>query len=162
MSEQDKEQFKPFGPFDALVNQCGVIVRAKDRYVYKQQTCRIGYKHINLIDHNKTRKRISVHRAVAMAFLNNKNGYPDVNHKDGIKINNHVSNLEWCTRSYNQKHAYDMGLNRPPDTRKDQKRRAVLALRAANFTISDIADAFECSTPAIIQMIKRTSPAQEK
>lgn len=50
----------------------------------------------------------SVHRLVAKAFLPNPNGLPVVNHKDGNKRNNDVSNLEWCTQSYNNFHAWNV------------------------------------------------------
>lgn len=56
-------------------------------------------------------KRATIHRLVAMAFLENKEGKPQVNHKDGNKFNNNVNNLEWPTRSENMKHAYDVLLN---------------------------------------------------
>lgn len=50
------------------------------------------------------------HRVVALHFIENPNNFPDVNHKDGVKLNNHVSNLEWCTRGHNIRHSYRTGL----------------------------------------------------
>ena len=47
------------------------------------------------------RKRYAVHRLVAGAYLDNPNNYPEVNHKDENKLNNSLSNLEWCSHDYN-------------------------------------------------------------
>lgn len=60
-----------------------------------------GYKDIKL-----NGKHNLIHRLVALAFVNNPNSETDVNHKDGNKMNNHYSNLEWCSRSENLKHSY--------------------------------------------------------
>ena len=54
-------------------------------------------------------KSVLLHRLVASTFIPNPNNYPEVNHKDGNKLNNSVDNLEWCTRSMNMKHAYEHG-----------------------------------------------------
>lgn len=59
-----------------------------------------GYKVVNLTDNSKNKPAL-VHRLVAMAFVDNPNNYPIVNHKDENPQNNHADNLEWCTYSYN-------------------------------------------------------------
>ena len=56
------------------------------------------------------RKMFSAHRLVALAFISNPNNLSEVNHIDGNKHNNHVSNLEWCDRQYNEYHAVEEGL----------------------------------------------------
>ena len=64
----------------------------------------------------KTVRNQRLHRTVAELFIPNPKPdiYTDVNHKDGDKSNNVVSNLEWCSRSKNIKHAYDTGLRKQP------------------------------------------------
>ena len=65
-----------------------------------KQVLVMGYLKVHLVNIGKG-KSIPVHRFVAMAFLANKNNYPQVNHKDEDKTNNIVDNLEWCTALYN-------------------------------------------------------------
>jgi hypothetical protein len=59
------------------------------------------------------KKHFSIHRLVAEAFVPNPNNYVFVNHIDGNKHNNKFNNLEWCTKSYNEKEAYRLGLKTP-------------------------------------------------
>lgn len=53
-------------------------------------------------------KAVTVHRLVAQAFVPNSLGLKDINHINGVKIDNHVENIEWCTRSENIKHSYSV------------------------------------------------------
>jgi len=70
-----------------------------ERYM-KLFYCPGGYLEV-LLTKNSVVKPKLIHRLVAEAFLDNPNNYPQVNHRDEDKSNNHVDNLEWCTPKYN-------------------------------------------------------------
>lgn len=69
--------------------------------ILSQCITRRGYLSVPFYNENGYRKQHSVHRLVCEAFLSNPNNLPEVNHKDEIKTNNCVDNLEWCDRKYN-------------------------------------------------------------
>lgn len=71
---------------------------------------KIGYKCINLSKNNKLNS-FKMNRLVAIAFIANPKKKQKVNHIDGNKLNDHVSNLEWATPSENSQHAIDTNLN---------------------------------------------------
>ena len=63
------------------------------------------YLYVTLFSDKKKKKNFSVHRLVALTFLNNPFSKKHVNHVDGNKLNNKASNLEWVTREENMQHA---------------------------------------------------------
>lgn len=77
----------------------------------KKSFDRDGYIHLSLTK-NRVSKNYFVHRLVAISFIPNILNKPLVNHIDGNKSNNIVSNLEWSTLSENRQHAYRTGLQR--------------------------------------------------
>ena len=70
----------------------GITLKPKHR--------RDGYLHVGLYRNGKMKNKL-IHRLVLEAFVENPNNLPEVNHKDENKINNELSNLEWCDARYN-------------------------------------------------------------
>lgn len=72
-----------------------------------------GYKRVDTRSRGKAHskgKSVLLHRIIAQTFIKNPNEYKEVNHIDGDKLNNNILNLEWCTKEYNHKHAWESGL----------------------------------------------------
>ena len=95
---------------------------------------RYGYHRITL-SKNNIRINYSVHRLVALAFIENPNNKPFINHIDGNKVNNTVENLEWCTSGENNRHAFATGLNRYhpeflPSLRGEDNPKSILTEKA--------------------------------
>lgn len=91
------------------VSRDGVVISPRGRQLAKWRNR--GYLMTKL-----SRRAIAVHRAVALAWIPNPMCASDVNHIDGDKNNNDASNLEWCSRSENIRHALDTGLHGFPET----------------------------------------------
>ena len=68
-----------------------------------------GYSQVQYRDDNNKAHHNRVHVIYAHCFIPNPNNYKYVNHIDSDKTNNSLSNLEWCTNSYNVKHCWDSG-----------------------------------------------------
>lgn len=85
------------------VNHNNGVVRVLRSYILKQTTKKEGYKSCCLSKNNK-KSSFYVHRIVAKCFINNPENKSCVNHKNGIKTDNYVSNLEWCSYSENETH----------------------------------------------------------
>lgn len=62
-----------------------------------KQSIRSGYKVVALIDRNSKHKVFTVHRLVASSFIPNPQKKPQVDHINGVKTDNNVNNLRWCT-----------------------------------------------------------------
>jgi len=103
------------------------------------------------------RKEYSLHRIVAISFVLNIELKKEVNHIDGNKLNNAASNLEWCTRSENMKHAFRTGLvsNKGEDgPSRKLSNEDVLLIRASNDGCVKLSKRFNVS-PTSISSIKR-------
>lgn len=117
--ENQKEIWKDVPGYENFyqANPCGLIKSLskslKTRYGFRITKDLIiantdngnGYLVCSLSKNTK-RKSILLHRLIALTFIPNTLNLPEVNHKDGNKFNNHVDNLEWCTRQENIDHSW--------------------------------------------------------
>lgn len=112
------------------------------------------------------RRSVLGHRLVALAFLGPRLPGMTVNHKDGCKTNNAVSNLEYVTSAENTRHAHDMGLAKPPPPRRGRDNstprklcaQKVLQIRersAAGDSMRTLATAFGVSRSLIMRIKQR-------
>lgn len=88
----------------------GTVTNTKTNHIKSQWVGANGYFHID-IQENGIAKKYAVHRLLATHFIPNPDNKRTVNHIDGNKLNNDLSNLEWATDSENIQHAHDIGLH---------------------------------------------------
>lgn len=128
--------------------------------VLKPQKRGKGYLYVNLMQ-NGQQKRVSVHRLVAELFVKNPDSKPQVNHKDGNKLNNFYENLEWCTNQENKKHAFDMGITKPRDCKGELNSmvklnsESVIQILNSKDTVHNLAEKFNVSRSTIYKIKKR-------
>ena len=96
------------------INVDGQIINKYGEIKVPQRSSK-GYLRVKLYN-NGVPTHESIHKLVAETFIPNPDNKPEVNHRDGNKQNNHVSNLEWATKSENMIHAYQTGLVKPHAT----------------------------------------------
>jgi len=103
------EEYYPFA-----VSKCGKVKNIKTGNILKSRLCHKGYEFVSTSckikkgDYRKVSAK--VHRLIAIAYIPNPLGKEQVNHINGIKHDNSIDNLEWCTQSENIRHALDTGL----------------------------------------------------
>ena len=98
-------------PFDNkyAVSNKGKILNVKSGRQLKTNVNKNGYEYVQLSTNGK-RRTYRIHRLVAQCFISNDDIKPYINHIDGNKLNNDVTNLEWCTAKENDNHARNNNL----------------------------------------------------
>lgn len=126
--------------------------RLKSLYVSSHGYHTVGFCH------NHFEKTCSVHRLVAKAFIPNPNNLPQVNHKNGIKTDNRVENLEWCDNKHNVRHSFNTGLQVAISGKNHYKSKLddekVRDIRTARIPVAEFARLYGVS-PRTIQSAKR-------
>lgn len=101
---------------ERYVNTIGGAKRKIKDKILKPTLDSRGYYVVSLYNEKGKSNPKLIHRLVCETFLENKNNYPVINHINGIKIDNRLENLEFCTQSHNIKEAYRLGLEKPNKT----------------------------------------------
>jgi hypothetical protein len=99
---EEKYKISSFGRVYSLTRNKFLKPYKDSKGYYVIGLCKNGNREIRLIS-----------RLVALNFIDNPNNLPCVNHIDGIRTNNDVTNLEWCSQRYNILHAHELGLIKP-------------------------------------------------
>jgi NUMOD4 motif. len=102
---------------DYTINEEGEVYSLKNKKTLKHLKNN-GYMVLSLCKDKKVYKRL-VHRLLAIEFIPNPNDYPSINHINGIRHDNRLENLEWCTQKQNVQHAWDTGLNRNSEKQRN-------------------------------------------
>lgn len=102
-------QIRPDGKIRGLTRTIKEKVRDRTQTHYGEEIVpfitNVGYPAVNL-SKDSEKKQKHIHRLLAIHFIPNPDNKPHINHKNGIKTDYRLENLEWCTRSENQQHRY--------------------------------------------------------
>ncbi len=109
------------------VSDTGKVMNTKTGRILSPAIDERGYERVCLFKADR-RRRYKVHRLVALAFIPNPENKPQVNHKDGNKRNNSVSNLEWVTNAENMDHARANGLHEGHQRFCNSKKKRIIAI----------------------------------
>lgn len=141
MKNLDKEIWKPIIGYEGLyeISNYGRVksFTRKNTIILKAACNSSGYPQVMFSVKDKGNKTIAVHRLVAQAFCKGYSPDLHVNHIDGDKLNNHYSNLEWCTFTENMRHAYATGLKTGHLHKDNPRSRSVVQLSKEGDYIKD-------------------------
>jgi hypothetical protein len=148
------EKWKSIRNTNYEISDYGRVKNSVTGFILKQAIDRYGYPKIHICDLNKKPMYKTIHRLVAEEWIENKDPNLQVNHKDGNKLNNTVTNLEWCTGRENIIHSLDnlLNTNTIPAKLIDLESNTVTAFRS----IKDIGRHLEIYMSVLMPLIKNS------
>ena len=156
-SEQIEKNIPNHPGFKARTD--GVIIGKRGRPM-KGHIDHCGHREVLLSENGRT-STARVHRLIAETFIPNPNNLRDVNHKDGNKLNNDVSNLEWISHSDNIRHSYKnrlqtrvTNLHGTYDVLNDKDKQKIYLLHNDGLLDRDIAKEIGCSRELVSRKIR--------
>lgn len=134
--------------------------RIKGTKLLKQRFRKSGYREVKLSKNGETKTKL-VHQLILASFVSESNG-KHVNHIDGNKANNHISNLEWVTEAENKKHAAALGLMQHSENRHNAKLKNFEVIKIRELALSGVSHAklakkFGVCQPSITNIVNRKS-----
>lgn len=155
---ESREEWRPVVGYESryMVSNEGRVLSLLFNTFKSLRLDRHGYPAVNITENGKRWKK-SVHRLVADAFCEKRGDDANqVNHLDGVKTNNHASNLEWVTGKENTAHSIRTGLTtkitRPKLTEND-----VVAIRLSGESTGVIAKEYGVGTSCIREVKRRST-----
>lgn len=132
------ERWKRIEGYDGyLISDKGNVFSEKTMKYLKVRIHQKGYKVVTLMKDGKAIP-VTVHRLMALAFIDNPMDYPVINHKDEDKSNCDINNLEWCTQQYNTTYGSMQFAHKKPVVAYDDNNNIVLAFTSATAASEDM------------------------
>lgn len=143
-----------------LISNNGYVLNRDTQVIRKLKTHPEGYRHLFF---GRPKKEYKIHRLVATHFVHNPLNLPVVNHINGIKGDNNVTNLEWATHKHNTQHAIASGLMNNKGSRNGMSKlteeiiKEVRALKRCGVSAKKISNAYKIDLRHVFGICSRKS-----